>query len=143
MVILVQHGKAKSEEEDPSRPLKEEGVEETRKVAKFLKGKVKIEKIYHSGKKRAQQTAEIFSEELGGKIEVLEGIAPLDPPEKAFEICEKEKNIMIVGHLPHLSRLVSLLTGSECVNFVYSGAVALEKSEGVWKIVWFITPDMV
>ena len=143
MVILIRHGKAKSKEEDPERSLTDEGVEETRKVAEFLRGKVKVVRIYHSDKKRAKQTAEIISKFLGGELTELEGIAPLDPPDTAYEICENSKdNIIIVGHLPHLSVLVGKLTGAECVKFICSGAVALEKVEGVWKVKWFISPEL-
>jgi phosphohistidine phosphatase len=35
-LYLVQHGKAKSKEEDPDRPLSMDGLEETKKVASFL-----------------------------------------------------------------------------------------------------------
>ncbi len=67
----------------------------------------------------------------------------LTQQDTAYEICENSKdNIIIVGHLPHLSLLVGKLTGAECFKFTYSGAVALEKIEGVWRIKWFVSPEL-
>ena len=63
-------------------------------------------------------------------------------------IKDRQKDLMIVGHLPHLSKLVSLLvSGSESVSvvtFQQGGVVCLErKKEGDWTVVWMIIPDMV
>jgi phosphohistidine phosphatase len=53
---------------------------------------------------------------------------------------------MVVGHLPHLSRLAALLlTGDpakEVVKFRYSGVLALTKEQGRWSVAWYITPDI-
>ena len=60
-IYLVQHGEAKKENEDPLRPLTEEGIKNAEKVASYLaKLNLKIKKIFHSGKLRAKQTAEIY-----------------------------------------------------------------------------------
>ncbi len=145
MIILVQHGKAKSEQEDPERGLKDEGFYETEKVAKFLVSVLKPEKIFCSEKKRAVETAQVLAKILGGEIEKLNYINPLDDPKKAIPLCDESegKVFIIVGHLPHLSNLVRELTGSDCVHFKYSSACALEKIDGKWKILWFITPDII
>lgn len=78
-IYLVQHGEAKSEQEDPERGLTEKGIEDLKRAGQFLqKLDLKVNKIFHSGKKRALQTAEILSKYLKfeGKIEKLEAIAP-------------------------------------------------------------------
>jgi len=54
---------------------------------------------------------------------------------------------MLVGHLPHLKKLASLLlTGRddlEIVKFRYGGVVCLERREnGLWSILWIIRPDI-
>lgn len=58
-----------------------------------------------------------------------------------------DHDLMIVGHLPHLSRLVSLLIignpDIKIVEFRYSGVLRLSKAEGNWVINWFITPDVI
>ena len=148
-VYLVQHGEAKRKEEDPQRPLTEKGRKDTEKIAEFLsKTGVKIDRIVHSGKLRAKQTAEIIASKLGvNNIEEDPSLEPLADPEIwAKKLEEIEENIMLVGHLPHLSLLASiLLTGNkdiQPVKFTYSGVVCLEKIENAWKIVWMMIPEL-
>jgi len=145
-IYLVQHGESKPKEEDPERRLTEKGVEETEKVANALSNMgVKVARIFHSGKARAKMTAEILGKKLGVD-DIIEagGLNPLDDPTNWFEKLSKvEEDIMIVGHLPHLSKLTSKLLGvedKEVVTFSYSGVLCLEKVEG-WKITWFIKPE--
>jgi len=61
-LYLVQHGKAKSKDEDPDRPLTDQGRNDIKKVAVFLaeNAGLKVTSIYHSGKTRARQTAEVL-----------------------------------------------------------------------------------
>ena len=53
---------------------------------------------------------------------------------------------MLVGHLPHLSHLVSLLvTGNpddEIVRCRNAGIVCLSQQEGKWAIDWVMQPDL-
>ncbi len=149
-LYLIQHGEAKKKEEDPQRPLTEKGRKDTLKIAEFLaKINIEVDKIIHSGKLRAKQTAEIIAEKLGvNNIEEDSSLAPLAPPEEWAKKLETiNENIMLVGHLPHLSLLASLLlTGNkevQPVKFTYSGVVCLEKIEGQWKLVWMITPQII
>lgn len=147
---LVQHGEAKSKEEDPERHLTEKGIEESKKVAYHLSEKrVKPDIIIHSGKTRAKQTAEIYAEYLKPEKGVLKGenLAPLDDPTIWADKLKKEHtSVMLVGHLPHLSKLLSLLlTGNseaEIAKFKYSCCVAISREEN-FKIKWFITPEIV
>ncbi len=54
IIYLVQHGEAKSEKEDPSRPLTDKGKADVEATAKLLtKLGVTVDKIIHSGKTRA------------------------------------------------------------------------------------------
>jgi phosphohistidine phosphatase len=81
-VYLVQHGEAKSEEEDPDRPLTDRGATEVRRVAGVAAGagSVMVERIVHSGKTRARQTAAVWGEALGVPIDETDGLAPRDDP---------------------------------------------------------------
>ena len=64
-LYLVQHGEATPKEVDPARPLTERGQVEVRRVAHAAHvAGVTVSTIYHSGKLRAQQTAEILAKEL-------------------------------------------------------------------------------
>ncbi len=148
---LVQHGDAKSEEEDPERPLSDKGVEESKRVAEAL-GKVglRAKHIMHSGKLRAKQTAEIYAEFFGpSEVREMLGLKPTDNPLVAKTFLESAKEpVMLVGHLPHLGRLASLLiTGNpeqETVRFRMGGVVCLEKDEkdGKWRLKWALTPEI-
>ena len=61
-LYLVQHGEARSEAEDPERSLTIRGEEETKKISDAAKRLgIRPSRIYHSGKKRAEQTAGIIA----------------------------------------------------------------------------------
>ena len=149
-LYLIRHGDALSGSPDKERLLSDRGKEETKEVGKFLqKAGIEIETVYHSGLKRAEETAEIIVKILGTKAAVKKsGLAPDDP---VLSICEeilkREEDLMIVGHMPHLSNLVSrLLVGREeadLIDFRKSAALALEKKfDGPWRIQWCVTPKL-
>lgn len=149
-IYLVQHGKAKSKEEDLERPLTEEGRNEVTSVARHAaKMGLKVSQILHSGKLRAKQTAEILAKNLSPEegVKEGEGLSATDDPERARSMIERaEQPLMIVGHLPHLSRLTSsLVVGApenEIVRFREGGIVCLTKTEDKWVLGWFLTPEI-
>lgn len=149
-LYLVRHGEAKPEAEDPTRPLTERGKDEVRKVAQHAARKgIRVFDIWHSGKLRAQQTAEILAEALSPAqgVKGVEGLAPLDEPAGIQEELERaEGNLMLVGHLPHLSRLAGLLLAGdahrEVVQFLPATLVALAQMEGGWAVQWILTPEI-
>lgn len=151
-VYLVQHGESLPEEIDSTRPLSEQGKADVLKVAKFLKKtELKIEAIWHSTKLRAKQTAQLFGDILLPSSGIVEkqGLAPNDPVQPIQEeiLNGTIKNLMVVGHLPFLSKLVSLfLINSDTysmVGFRQGGVVCLEQNEkGNWWITWMIIPDL-
>lgn len=150
-LYLVQHGEAKSEQEDPSRPLSEKGIRDVRKVASFISQREKIEAecIFHSGKLRAAQTAGILSEyiQAGKGACEAEGLSPMDDPAGwAERLRGSGMDVMIVGHLPHLSRLSSLLLCGNpeagIVNFKMGGVVCLKREEGKWSVEWMVVPEI-
>jgi len=148
-LYLVQHGEAKSEAEDPQRSLTERGIEEVRNVAKVAKRlSLYPSKIYHSGKQRAKQTAEIFTGSLDRRSEATQGLSPNDDVRVWAERISKEReDLMIVGHLPFLEKLASfLMTGKETprlVFFRYGGIVCLDRREdGGWGVRLILTPEM-
>jgi len=149
-VFLVQHGEAKPEPEDPSRPLTDRGREEVRRVARHAAALgLQVAEIRHSGKLRARQTAEIFAAALSPShgMREMDGLAPADDPGKArAEVESVREPLMLVGHLPHLSRLASLLLvgdpGREIIRFRNGAIVCLVKSEGGWLLQWVLTPEL-
>src|SRR5256885_5943028 len=114
---LVQHGEAKPEQEDPARPLSDRGRRDVERVAQAAqRSEVAVAAIFHSGKLRAQQTADLLAAALSpvGGVRAVAGLAPLDDPAAARELLDQAAAPrMLVGHLPHLSRLTSLLLRSE------------------------------
>ncbi|MCS7298774.1 MAG: phosphohistidine phosphatase SixA [Spirochaetia bacterium] len=148
LIFLVQHGEAKSEDEDPERHLKDIGKEKTRKVADILYGmSLRPRVIVHSGKARARETAEIMAEVLKPEKGIVEekGLSPLDDPSSWARRLESEQGVMIVGHLPYLSKLTSLLLignqDVEIVKFTYSSCLVIVKEEK-FRISLFITPEV-
>ena len=150
-VYLVQHGKAASAEEDPERGLTTEGRDEVTRVAQFLgQLRVTVSLIEHSGKLRAEQTAHIletFIRTTSGPCHTS-GLDPNDNPEDTANFLKVyTDDVVIVGHLPHLERLASLLlTGTaDCcpVRFVNAGVVCLEKENSAkWSLLWAIVPEL-
>jgi len=145
-IYLVQHGNQNSEEIDPEEGLSDKGREDCEKVATFAaKAGVKAGKIYHSVKLRAKQTAQIFQEHLGGSLEELEGLKPMDDVEPW--VSKLENGLMLVGHLPFMQKFSALLLCNDpekkCVNFHQAGIVCLIKDdEGNWSIDFMITPEI-
>ena len=82
LLYLVQHAEAKSEEEDPARGLTEKGVQDVRDVSASAKMNVTASRIYHSGKTRAMQTAQILADHLNLEkdLSATDGLAPSDDP---------------------------------------------------------------
>lgn len=146
---LVRHGEAKPEDEDPRRPLSDQGRREVEKVARAVAAReIQITAILHSDKLRARETAEILARALSprGGAREIQGLSPEDDPLMAkAELEATAAPLMLVGHLPHLSRLTSLLVKgdpeNEIVSFAPAAVVCLSHTEGAWKVQWTLTPD--
>jgi len=151
-ILLVQHGKSESKEVDPERGLTVEGRNEVERVAAALGAAgVTIGRIEHSGKARAEQTALIFAAAIGGEATVFArgGMDPMDDVSAFASGLDGAGDVMLVGHLPFMERLVSLLLSGDadrrCVAFRNGGVVCLERaSDGSdWAVQWMIVPDLV
>ena len=150
-LYLIQHAEARSKEKDPERGLTESGKKTMERISDFFSRlKPEIYVIWHSGKKRAEQTAEILAASLGLKNRLIThtNLGPGDdifPVKKKIEKTKKN-NIAIVGHLPYLNRLASiLLSGDETrdmIRFRNAGIVCLVRDDTGWKLSWMLTPDL-
>lgn len=158
-LLVVRHGDAMNKEEfaetgesDDMRPLSDGGRAEMKSVAKGLQSEVDtLDVLATSPLVRARQTAEIIADAYGlGTPEVTRSILP-DAPFDEFESwCSglgEKKVIAVVGHEPHLSRLVTwLLTGrtESRIRLKKGGACLLEfeaearKDSGTLN--WLLTP---
>lgn len=82
-LYLVQHGEAEAADVDPERPLTAAGREAVSRLAGLLGARrIRVDRILHSGKLRASQTATILAESIGpgSALEARNGIAPMDTP---------------------------------------------------------------
>ena len=148
-VYLVQHAEAMSKEENPDRPITGAGRHATAGVAVMAaKLGLDVQQIRHSGKTRAEQTAQILAEALSpaGGIVAVDGLGPLDAVEPvAAELAEHTRPVMLVSHLPFMERLASLLLAGDAersvVRFTNAGIVCLSRAEG-WQVPWIITPEI-
>jgi phosphohistidine phosphatase len=151
-LYLVQHAKAASKEVDPQRLLTAEGRRDMQKITVFIKPlQITVDNLWHSGKTRAQQTAEILAEVIAVENEMTayDGLAPNDDVQIVKDsIISAGKDLMIVGHMPFVAKLASLLlTGSESsgtVAFRQGGIVCLNcENQNLWQIEWMITPELI
>ncbi len=152
LLYLVQHAEAKREEEDPARDLTEKGRIDIERLSHHMeKLNVQVRQIFHSGKTRAQSTANVLARHLKPPAGVSEapGLAPLDDPEVwAGQIAKMDEDILLVGHLPHLGRLAALLLSGDkersVINFQMGGVVRLRRMEaGQWAIDWMVVPEII
>ncbi|MFO7803043.1 MAG: phosphohistidine phosphatase SixA [Desulfovermiculus sp.] len=149
-VYLVQHGKNMPKEQDPEQPLSEEGRADVQRVAEMArKRNISVSRVLHSPKLRARQTAEILADALGvsGGCQEREGIKALDDPRPVAEALSSRDNLMLVGHLPFMSKLAAyLVTGNPdltVVSFQNGGIVALDegKEDEGWVLSWTLFPS--
>jgi len=151
LLVLIRHGEAVSELDDPARPLSAVGRGRALATATWLAGLAPgLHEVRHSGKLRARQTAEIVAGELGLAAEgvrAVAGLAPHDDVESLAEALEAERpRVALVGHLPHLARLASrLLTGDPArLGLVVpdAAAVVLARGAGGWHLLALVNPDL-
>lgn len=146
MIYLVHHGDAVGPEIDPMRPLSERGRGAVLSLAdEAARRGVKPAAIWHSGKLRARQTAEAFWRvcQPSPTITAEHGLQPADPPQWMRDRLSGEtRDLMLVGHMPNLLRLLRLLVGehqeASAVDFPTHGMVALEPAGDHWKENWRI-----
>ena len=150
-LFLVQHGEAHAKSVDPDRALTDRGIADVDRLADFLdKAGIRIERVIHSGKLRALQTATRLAVVIapGVKPEASGLLNPNDNP-KAFDWQSDswDRDILIVGHLPFMARLVShLVTGDEnrtVAAYRPGSIVCLEPDDDTrWLINWMIRPEL-
>ena len=145
-LYLVHHGDAVGPDVDPRRPLSPEGRAAVERLAAQAAGLGATPAVvWHSGKLRAKQTAEVFWRACNAlaDLSATRDLQPDDPPQWMRDRLRAEaRDILIAGHFPYLPRLLALLvTGGEAgVLFPEHGIVALETLDqgDTWREVWRI-----
>lgn len=140
MIYLVHHADAVGPEVEPQRPLSASGLTHAEALATEAAAKgVKPVAIWHSGKLRARQTAEPFHRLCNPLAEfaAVRGLQPDDPPMWIVDLLSGEhREVMLVGHMPSLPRLLSVLVRGnehELLSFPLHGFVALEREGPRWR----------
>lgn len=149
-VYLLRHGDYAISELTHTDSLTDKGQKEIKHLAHFLQQcNIKVATIYHSGKNRANQTAEIISAFLSNKhVEIYPNLSPMDDVGLfAQDLYHFTDDLLVVGHLPFLSRLVSkLLIDSDTkdiVEFKTGTLVVLERlNHSRFIIRWVLAPDL-
>lgn len=149
-LCLVQHGDAVSKDVDPDRPLSPQGLRDLQRLRDYLAEQIAgPRRILHSGKTRARQTAELLAEALDPHCEILArpGLDPKDPPKAFADYLDHEpEDLIVVGHMPFLARLLARLLGcgeqTSLVDFIPGTLVMLDRADDAqWRIVCVMRPD--
>lgn len=149
-VYIIRHGQANSANIDPQKGLSPKGNAQALKIGKWLAAeKAAPAVVYHSGKARARQTAEIILDQLrraGLAVELEErrDINPdSDPRLLAAEISAAEEDLMFVSHLPFVLDLTAELLGDRSAECDFSPACAagLEAKNGGFRLLWLVNPE--
>jgi phosphohistidine phosphatase len=100
---------------DDERPLTDFGKKEVRQLAKFLNRlKVRPDLIVTSPLPRALQTAEVAAEQLKAKVRQDEALEPGFGITQLRTVLKRHRSkvLMLVGHEPDFSSVISALTGA-------------------------------
>lgn len=150
-LYLVQHGLSLPKDVDPEKGLSTEGMETVQRIAEVARSYgIHVNRIVHSGKKRARQTADILTAVLSPDtgVATVAGINPLDDVTAFTPQIDFEANTMVVGHLPFMERLTSFLItgGQEPVVFKLQngGILCLDRFENLERpaIKWALMPQV-
>jgi len=150
MLLLVHHGDAVGPEVDPMRPLSGAGLAASTALAEAAASRgVKPDLVWHSGKIRSRQTAQLFWRACNplATFAAVHGLQPGDPPRWIRdELLGDSRSILLVGHMPHLPGLLSLLRGQSpegaAPDFPLHGCVALEPEGDHWIEIWRLGTEL-
>lgn len=150
-LYLARHGDYLMDATKQLDVLTEKGIQQITKLGAFLKqADIHLSGIFHSGKHRAEQTAALLANDLlpNHAIQIYPGTQPNDDVvDFATELSQLHDDILVVGHLPFMGRLVSqLMIGNDSkdlINFQTGTLVCMESIDhGRWIIHWVLTPAL-
>ena len=161
-IFILRHGIAvdrgtKGFDDDSDRPLTRKGKRQLRKCAAAIrKLKLRFDLILTSPYERARRTAEIVAEELKLKkrLKTSDTLKAEGEPEAMVSemagLKPAPKNLLLVGHEPYLSRLVSLLVSggiTAAIQLKKGGLCKLEtdalQAGRCARLLWLLTPRQI
>ncbi|GIW32917.1 MAG: phosphohistidine phosphatase [Meiothermus sp.] len=132
---------------DEARPLSQDGIQKFIGVARGLKRLgVRLDRLYHSPRLRAVQTAELLVPLLDGETEVTPYLAAEPGPELLQTL--QGNSVALVGHEPWISDLCAWLLygrrGGAAFPFKKGGVAHLEGTPkpGQMKLLGFWSPRL-
>lgn len=147
-IYILRHGKAEHTQNitsDTKRQLTETGRKELECIAKTLKSfDIKVDAIISSPLVRAKETAVIMAKHLWKKKKKITIWDELKPESNVLDIHKKlikltpNTKILLVGHEPHLTDLISSIISPEsnvAINLKKGGFVSISVNSSESKIV--------
>jgi phosphohistidine phosphatase len=149
-LYLARHAEAASKQKDKIRGLTPKGIRDAQALAGFVRllG-VKVASIWHSGKPRSVQTAEVLASAFHARRNQIlrPDINPNSPARPVAKLIQKaRKDLLIVGHQPFLGKLACKLLGRGAtpamLNLAKASILCLEyRDDRGWQIEWMINPE--
>ena len=148
-MYILRHGKAeehtKNITSDSKRQLTETGIIELEYIAKALKNfDIDVDTIISSPLVRAKETAHIMAKHLWKKKKTITIWDELKPESNVLDIHKKliklppDAKILLVGHEPHLTNLISSIISHKCdvaINLKKGGFVSMSVNSSKSRIV--------
>ena len=148
-LYFLRHGEADWPDwtqSDDERPLTKRGKKEMRDVAKFLADlNVRPELIVTSPLPRALQTAEIAADYLKPKLRRDELLAPGFGIDQLGTVLKRHhaKSLMVVGHEPDFTNIISGLTGASLkLSKAGVALVDVDPESEKGKLLWLFPPKI-
>lgn len=159
-LIILRHGEAGKSipvaSKDFERTLTAAGKKEVEEIARSLKRlSLSVDRILTSPLKRAEETAQIVARELGRK-DVFEEWSELKPEGDRDALYRKlskfrrESSIMLVGHEPYLSTMISELISGDTRSRISLKKAGMAKVEvtsfsphPAGELRWLLTPRQI
>ncbi len=137
LVGFMRHGRAENTGGDDRR-LTPEVREEVKRAAEAMPFKPSL--ILASPLRRAVETAEIVAGVHGVEYSVLDD---LRPGKFSLEVAERvaSDRLLLIGHNPSFSRVVSALSGC-AVELGTAWIAVLERFNGSWRLVAVVPPPL-
>jgi len=156
-LYLIRHGIAAERgdayPDDSKRPLTAEGISRLRKQVKGLKALgVRLDVIVSSPLVRTRQTADIVSDGLEGKPDVVlsDALAPEGTSTAVYQELArhaKKRAVALVGHEPNLGQLAARLIGTRhALTFKKGGVCRIDVEalppRGAGSLYYFLPPRL-
>ncbi len=140
-VYLAHHGDSVHPGIDPQRPLSRLGRGQVDTLSSWAAARaVRPDVVWHSGKLRARQTAEAYWRACNplAEFSAARWMQPDDPLRLADQLQHETRDVMLVGHMPHLDRLLGRLLDDDMrtASFPLNGLVAVEHTGTRWVERW-------